>query len=341
MKKITLIIPVICFAIFAMAFATKHEAGLVIPKGWPKPRYDVSKNPITEKGFELGRKLFFDPLLSKDSTVSCASCHLQFTGYTHTDHAVSHGIYGRKGTRNTLALSNLAWSENFLWDGGVNNIEVQPLSPIENPAEMDNTLANVVKRLNGSADYRKLFDRAFPKHDTITGQQVLKALTQFMLSLQSYNSKYDKVMRKEPGAAFTAYEAQGLAVFRQHCASCHSEPLFTNNGFENNGLPTDTALNDTGRMKITGRSDDSLKFKVPSLRNVEVSYPYMHDGRYKSLQMVLFHYTGNISKSKTLAPQLAKPLDISEKEKGTLVAFLKTLTDETFLRNPNFYYTNN
>jgi cytochrome c peroxidase len=309
----------------------------VVPKGWPKPVYDFAKNPVTKNGFELGRKLFFDPLLSKDSTISCASCHLQFTNYTHVDHALSHGIYGKKGTRNTQSIINTAWNKNFMWDGGINNIEVQPLGPIENPVEMDTKLEVIVAKLRRSKTFPAKFKNAFGSEE-ITGQLVLKALAQYMVSIESYNSKYDKVMRKEPGVAFNQYETKGLALFRKHCASCHTEPLFTNGGFENNGLAPDSILRDGGRIKITRVKTDSLKFKVPSLRNIEVSYPYMHDGRYRNLQMVLFHYSNAIAHTENLSPKLKNGIALSEEEKNNLIAFLKTLTDEEFLRDPRFYY---
>jgi cytochrome c peroxidase len=145
-------------------------------------------------------------------------------------------------------------------------------------------------------------------------------------------------MRKEPGVTFNQYEEKGLALFRKHCASCHTEPLFTNGGFENNGLAPDSIFKDGGRIKITRQKTDSLKFKVPSLRNIEVSYPYMHDGRYRNLQMVLFHYTNAITQSETLSPKLKKGLNLTEDDKNSLIAFLKTLTDEEFLHDKRFYF---
>jgi cytochrome c peroxidase len=310
-----------------------------VPKGWPQPVYNFKKNPVTTNGFKLGRKLFFDPLLSKDSTISCASCHLQFTNYTHVDHNLSHGIGGKKGTRNTLSIINAAWSSSFMWDGGVNNIEVQPLGPIENPVEMDSNLEAIITKLRRSENYREKFRSAFGTSAEITGQYILKALAQYMLSLQSTNSKYDKVMRKEPGVSFNEFETRGLKLFRTHCSSCHTEPLFTNNSFENNGLRPDSVLQDAGRAKITGHRTDSLKFKVPSLRNIEVSYPYMHDGRFNSLQMVLFHYSSDIEPSSTLSKKLPGNIPLTEENKNDIIAFLKTLTDEEFLRNSNYYYT--
>lgn len=333
----------VIFCSFSTALGTRvseknDTLKIVVPKGWPKPAYDFRKNPVTSNGFKLGRKLFFDPLLSRDSTISCASCHLQFTNYTHVDHALSHGILGKKGTRNTLSIINAAWSKTFMWDGGVNNIEVQPLGPIESPVEMDSNLESIVMKLKRSQSYREKFFRAFGS-DEITGQFVLKALAQYMVSIQSFNSKYDKVMRKETGVAFNEHEAKGLALFRKHCNSCHTEPLFTNNSFENNGIRPDSVLRDAGRAKITGVKTDSLKFKVPSLRNIEVSYPYMHDGRFRSLQMVLFHYSSDITVSPTLSPVLRRNLDLNEQDKNNIIAFLKTLTDEEFLHDSNFYYT--
>jgi cytochrome c peroxidase len=332
---------IFCTGFFLSSFSEepKAEIKFVVPKGWPKPVYDFSKNPVTPEGFALGKKLFFDPLLSKDSSTSCSTCHLQFTNYTHVDHALSHGINGLKGTRNTLSIMNLAWSKTFMWDGGVNNLEVQPLAPITSPVEMDNTLENIVLKLKRSTSYQKKFQKAFGDNTEITGQRVLKALAQFMVSIQTFNSKYDHMMRKEKGAEFTEQEKNGLKLFRQHCESCHKEPLFTNNDYEYNGLEPDQKLKDGGRIKITHNKSDSLKFKVPSLRNIEVSYPYMHDGRFRNLEMVLFHYTDGIAKSEFLSSKLSKPITMDEQDKKDLIAFLKTLTDDRFLHDKRFYYS--
>lgn len=309
-----------------------------VPKGWPKPVHDFEKNPVTAQGFELGRKLFFDPVLSGDSTISCASCHLPYTNFTHVDHALSHGIGGLKGTRNTLAIMNVAWNKSFMWDGGVNNIEVQPLAPLESKVEMHSSLNTVLPRLKRSAWYVQKFKMAFGQQTEITGQLFLKALSQYMLALQTSNSKYDKVMRKEKGVSFTEAEARGLDLFRKNCSSCHTEPLFTNNSFENNGLEPDAFLKDGGRIKITHKESDSLKFRVPSLRNIELSYPYMHDGRFRNLQMVLFHYNDDVHQTINLSEKLKKPMGLTEQNKNDIIAFLKTLTDMDFLRNPEFTY---
>lgn len=313
----------------------KKQLTFTVPQGWPKPVYDFSKNPVTEEGFALGKKLFFEPLLSRDTSIACSSCHAQFSGFTHIDHTVSHGIDGLKGKRNSLTLFNLAWSKNFMWDGGVNNLEVQPLNPLTSPFEMDNKLDVVLERLNHSPYYRNAFKNVFGD-SVITGQRVLKALTQYVVMLQSNNSKYDKVMRKEPGVEFSTAEKEGLRLFRLHCASCHKEPLFTDFSFKNNGLPVDPELNDYGRMVITKNAKDSLKFKVPSLRNIEVSYPYMHDGRFKRLNGVLDHYTGGIQPGKTLSNELKKKIVLSEEDKKNIIAFLYTLTDKEFLTDKKF-----
>jgi len=304
------------------------------PAGWPKAHYDFSKNKLTEEGFELGRHLFYDPILSKDSTISCASCHLQATAFAHVDHALSHGIEGKIGTRNSLSLVNLAWSENFMWDGGVNHLDMQPLNPITSPVEMNESLDHVVTKIRKSKKYTHLFDAAFGDPE-ITGQRVLKALSQFEVMLVSANSKYDKVMRNE--AQFSQAEQNGYQLFKINCASCHTEPLFTNNHFEYNGLSVDSTLNDSGRMKITNNDNDYLRFKVPTLRNVQFSFPYMHDGRYKNLTEVIKHYN-NIPNNKLLPKQLGVAMNLSDNDRVDLVSFLKTLTDNEFLFNPRFSF---
>jgi cytochrome c peroxidase len=306
-----------------------------IPKNWPKPVYDFKNNPLTEEGFLLGRKLFYDPILSKDNTISCASCHLQATGFTHVDHDLSHGIEGKIGTRNSLTLQNLAWSKTFMWDGGVNHLDVQALAPITSEVEMNETLENVIIKLQHSEKYQELFYRAFGTKK-ITGQYTLKAITQFIVSLTTSNSKYDKVIRKEE--KFTEMEQKGYDIFKQYCTSCHKEPLLTNNGFKNNGLPIDKDLKDIGRMKITQNSRDSLLFKVPTLRNIEFTFPYMHDGRFKTLNEVVKHYNSGVLKSSTLSKELLIPMNLSDNQRTELVSFLKTLSDKDFLFNQKYSY---
>lgn len=306
-----------------------------VPKGFPKPVYDFKNNPLTEEGFQLGRNLFYDPILSRDNTISCSSCHLQATGFTHVDHDLSHGIDGKIGTRNSLSLQNLAWMKDFMYDGSVNHLDVQPLSPITSPDEMDETLENIVSKLQKSEKYKNLYFKAFGTKN-ITGQLTLKAISQFVVQFVSANSKYDKVIRKEE--IFTEMEQKGYELFKINCASCHQEPLFTSEKFENNGLEVDTTLNDLGRIKITQNPNDNLKFKVPTLRNIQFTAPYMHDGRFKSLNDVVKHYNSGIENSLTLAKQLQKPMNLSDNNRIEIIAFLKTLTDNEFLFNKRFSY---
>ena len=308
-----------------------------IPYGWPEPVYAL---PTGEEGAAramLGRALFYDPLLSSDNTVSCASCHSQTSAFAHNDHKLSHGIADRIGTRNAPALQNLAWKKTFMWDGAVHHIDAQALAPISNFAEMDESLPHIIAKLRQSRIYPELFKKAYG--DTaMTGERTLKALSGFMLTLISANSKYDKVMRKENGFSFTESEQRGYSLFEQNCASCHAGPLFTNDKFESNGLAEDPALKDIGRGTITGKKSDNGLFKVPSLRNVELTYPYMHDGRFPNLQMVLFHYTEGIKPSNKLSHQLRKKISLNEQDKGDLINFLKTLTDEQFITDSRYSY---
>ena len=319
-----------------LAFSKSYNTPLYfeVPRTWPEPKYDFKKNPLTEEGFQLGRHLFYDPILSRDNTISCQSCHLQQTGFTHVDHQLSHGIEGKIGTRNAMVLINLAWNKNFMWDGGVNNIEMQAINPITSPFEMDETLENVVAKLQNSSKYRTLFSKAFGD-EKVTSQRLLKALAQFTVMLKSSNSKYDKVMRKE--AVYNEREQRGYDLFKVNCASCHKEPLFSNDKFENNGMEIDTTLNDFGRIKITNKKEDYLRFKVPTLRNVQYTFPYMHDGRFKTLTEVVKHYN-SLGNDKSLPKELAKPMQLSDNDRVDLVLFLTTLTDKEFLFDKRFSF---
>jgi cytochrome c peroxidase len=306
-----------------------------IPQKWPKPHYDFSKNPLTPEKILLGRALFYDPILSSNNSISCNSCHSQYNAFAHVDHTLSHGIFNRIGNRNAPALTNLAWQKDFMWDGAINHLDMQPLAPIANKDEMNSSIDSVVIRLQQSKIYPVLFYNAFGD-SIITGEHTLKALSQFLLTLISDEAKYDSVMRGE--ATFTLQEKNGYKLFKKNCASCHTEPLFTNEQFENNGLALDTTLNDFGRMKVTQNAVDSLHFKVPTLRNIEFSFPYMHDGRFKHLSDVMNHYTSGVMKSKTLSKQLEHPIILSSNEKVDMIAFLLTLTDKHFLFNPDYSF---
>ena len=305
---------------------------------WPKPVYNFKEYPVTENGFELGRALFYDPILSRDSTISCADCHLQYTGFAHVDHTVSHGIEGRNGTRNAPALINLAWKSSFHWDGGVHAWHLQFINPIEHPSEMDHKLLSVLNRLQQDAFYRRMFLNAFGS-DSITSKNFLNALAQFVVSLESKDSKYDRVMRKEKGTYFTDQEKHGYLLFQHNCQACHTEPLFTNTFFASNGLPADPQYNDLGRYIITNRSSDSFQFMIPTLRNIEYTFPYMHDGRFKKLKDVMQHYTEGINtKDPHLHRLLRKKIILNEQDQKDIIAFLKTLSDRTFLYNERYSY---
>lgn len=318
-----------------LAVNWKESAYFYIPKNWPKPNYNFSENTLSEAKIELGRALFYDPNLSENNTISCASCHSPYNAFTHVDHDLSHGINDRIGTRNSPALMNLAWKKNYMWDGAILNLDLQSLAPISHPDEMGSSFEEVIKKLASSSTYRKAFYKAF-KDSSISGEHTLKALSSFMLTLISADSKYDRVKRKKE--KFTLQEQNGYLLFKKNCAVCHHEPLFTNDAFMNNGLPVDISLKDIGRQKITQKATDSLKFKVPTLRNIEFSYPYMHDGRFKKLTQVLNHYTSGIQLSKTLADELQTKISLSSNEKVDLLAFLLTLSDQNFLFNSKFSY---
>jgi cytochrome c peroxidase len=305
-----------------------------VPQGWPTPFYNYSNNPLSKQGFELGRKLFYDTRLSKDNTVSCGSCHQQFSAFAQIDHPVSHGVNDLVGNRNSPALFNLNWHTSFFWDGGVNHIENQPIAPIQNPVEMDETMANVVTKLQADATYRSMFKAAFGD-ESVTSQRIAKAFAQFMGMMVSSNAKYDKYKRGESGGAFTQQELDGYDVYKQNCAACHTEPLFTDFSYRNNGLPQ-ASVNDSGRAHITLSIADLYKFKVPSLRNLKYTWPYMHDGRFNNIDQVLSHYASGILQSPTLDARLATGIQLTDKQKEDLKAFLNTLNDEVFVANTMF-----
>lgn len=317
------------------AFIKKERREFEYPSHFPKPVYNFKRNPLDTAGVELGRRLFYDPILSRDGSISCASCHSPFNAFAHTDHDLSHGIDDQIGTRNAPALFNLAWQNAFMWDGAIKHLDMQALAPISHPKEMDENIASVVKKLNNISEYKFSFFQVF-KDSIITGERVLKVLSQFQLTLVSDHSKYDSV--RQGKAIFTEQESIGYKLFLKHCNSCHTEPLFFKNDFANNGLPVDTSLKDYGKWMISKQSKDSLLFKIPTLRNLSYTYPYMHDGRFKKLHEVLNHYTHGITPSPTLAQELRSPIPLSPNDKADLVAFLLTLNDKNFVFNKKHHY---
>ena len=318
------------------AETTEPESLFKVPANFPKPLYNFEANPITNDGFELGKALFYDPILSRDGSISCGECHSQPSGFTHHGHDLSHGIDNRKGTRNSMPVQNLAWESEFFWDGGVIDLDRVPIAPIENPVEMDEKGGNVLEKLRKSPRYPAMFQRAYGSEE-ITSAKFLKALSQFMLTLVSADSRYDKFVRNE-GETFTPDESAGLTIFKQKCASCHAGELFTDRSYRNNGLFIQG--DDEGRSRITANEADRNKFRVPSLRNVAVTGPYMHDGRFYALDAVLDHYAEGVQDTPNLDPLLKKNdqrgIALTKDERRQVVAFLKTLTDDTFLRNRKF-----
>ncbi|MEY4201008.1 MAG: hypothetical protein RLZZ265_2748 [Verrucomicrobiota bacterium] len=314
---------------------------------FPKPALPLD-NPLTEEGVALGRKLFNDPLLSKGEKQSCASCHQMDGGTVDAGKAFSLGVDGLPGKRNAMPLYNLAWKSEFFWDGRAKSLRQQALMPIQDELEMHETLPNVVAKLKSAraaaADakaisYATSFTRAFGTPD-ITAERVGLALEQFLLTVTAFDSKFDRVMRGE--AKFTTEEQRGFELFHtEHdprrgqfgadCFHCHGGPLFQNVAFANNGLEREPK--DLGRYLVTGRDGDKGKFSVPSLRNVELTAPYMHDGRHRSLEEAVFHYVRGVKRSETLDPNLAKHrpggMHLPPPDLHALVAFLKTLTDES------------
>ncbi len=297
-------------------------------------------NPLTVEGVELGRRLFHDARLSQNNAQSCASCHDRSKAFTD-GRSFSLGVNGDAGRRNAMPLVNLAWAQEFFWDGRAKSLREQVLLPIQDAHEMNETLSRVVVKLSAEHDYRTQFKAAFGTVG-ITSERMSLALEQFLLTQISQESKFDRAARKV--TELTSQEQRGLQLFvTEHdprrglrgadCFHCHGGNLFSNHQFLNNGL--EKRGNDLGRMEVTKSETDRGKFKVPTLRNVALTAPYMHDGRFATLEEVVEHYNGKLHRSPTLDPNLAKHpesgLGLSAEDKAALVAFLKTLTDENFV----------
>lgn len=291
-------------------------------------------NPMTEAGVTLGRELFFDPLLSGNDDISCATCH-------RPDLAFSDGLprsVGAAGTplsRHTPVLVNLAWSSGYFWDGGAKNLESQAFAPLTNIGEMNQDLDTLVVELQRDPNYPEMFSRAFD--DGITLANMARALAQFERTLISGSSRYDRFVRGEPGGELDERELEGLAAFERHCASCHVPDFFTDHAFHNNGLDDEFPEHDEriawGRARITHDPADIGAFKTPTLRNVTLTAPYMHDGRFASLEEVLDHYRSGVRASPTLARELIAAdgmpgIRMSDAEARAILSFLGTLADD-------------
>lgn len=312
-----------------------QSATPLFPKPFPKPIYDLASNPLQKDVIDLGRRFFYDPILSKNNTISCASCHSPYNAFAHVDHALSHGIYDRIGYRNAPALFNVAWAPYFMQDGAIHHLDMQALAPISDSNEMQETFDHVISKINADTSYKILFKKVYHQPQ-ISGAQFLKAMAQFLLSLVSAESKYDSVMRGK--ASFSQQEKKGYLLFQKHCANCHQEPLFTNYTFVNNGIGEDQHLHDLGRYRVTKDSNDLLKFKVPSLRNIEFTAPYMHDGRFASLKDVLRFYASPHPTQANTDNSVKHPFPLSAIDQVDILAFLLCLSDKHFIFNPQHAY---
>ncbi len=312
-----------------------HLLGLtqVIPDGFPSPNYTFEDNRLTREGFLLGRKLFYDGRLSIDSFHPCSSCHQQIAAFGTFEHDRSHGVFNSHTLRNAPVLFNLAWNKSFHWDGEFGSLKDEAVQPITGHVEMGESFQSVIPKLEDDPEYRKMFREVFG-YPFIRPEFILKALAQFTGYLTSADSKYDRY--KQGTATFTINEENGYQLFRSHCATCHPEPLFTDYSLRNTGLKVDSLLQDYGRALVTHRAEDSMKFKVPTLRNVYISSNYMHDGRFNTLAQCINHYRSGIVQSSTLDPLLNNGIPLTDDEASDLSIFMRTLTDSTFLKDPRF-----
>lgn len=298
---------------------------------FPQPE----RNPMTEEGVILGQRLFFDPQLSANGQVSCATCHIPSKAFSDGEVLSSRGVSGNRLRRHSPALFNLAWQTTGLfWDGGANDLESLNFGPITHPDEMAADLDEIVAYLVQDSTYPVLFSKAFP-NDPIQSSTVSRAIAQYTRTLISQTSKYDNW--KKGNASFSDLELEGYQLYQNHCSSCHQEGLFNDLDFHNNGLdqsyPDPPALEGLflGRFRISFDSLDLGAYKTPSLRNVTLTGPYMHDGRFETLEEVLDHYQSGIQVNNSLAPQLQKGIILTSEERKAILAFLQTLQDDAFI----------
>lgn len=352
-KKFTLLL-VLVIAVVLIAFTSK-EPVYIDPYKLEYPDYFGNRisipedNPTTKQGVYLGRMLFYETRLSSSKTISCASCHQQKLAFTDGK-AFSSGINDVPTKRNSMSLANLLWIRNFFWDGRAKGLETQALIPINDSHEMGDNLDKAIKKLQQTKVYPVLFKDAFGTEE-VTADRIAKAIAQFERTLISANAPYDKYLRGEYKP--TEEELNGMELFMNspvpdknirgaNCTQCHGTPKMFMELFHNNGL--DTEPKDIGREELTGLPNDKGRFRVVTLRNIALTAPYMHDGRFKNLEEVLDHYNGHIQPSKSLSMMLQnrsndlgrKNLGLTAKEKAAIISFLKMLTDSTFISNPAF-----
>ncbi|UCS91788.1 cytochrome-c peroxidase [Echinicola marina] len=359
-----------CLSVCAMSWACSTGEGekpapnnLVLtlqhPDYFPNDIPMPADNPLTEKGVELGRMLFYEKQLSADGSISCASCHQQSKAFTD-GLQFSKGVNGASGDKNAMSLANLHWTSRFFWDGRAKTLEEQALEPISDIREMNLEIGEAVDRLQADKDYPEQFELAF-ETDQISPELIGKAIAQFMRTLISGDSKFDQWIKGEIELSST--EQAGMELFFTHpdpslqirggnCGDCHLGFLTSGDrngllGFHNNGLDNDDNLNQ-GLASVTGKNSDRGKFKAPTLRNIALTAPYMHDGRFETLEEVLDHYNEHIqinsnldilileASNEPIKPREDIKLHLSPSEKEAIIAFLHTLTDEKFITNPKF-----
>ena len=334
-----LIIAFICFSFFIEscrkrdALTNTTPVEFVVPPGFPQPQYDFSANPLNKETIELGRNLFYDGRLSKDGHFDCGSCHQQVAAFTTFEHDRSHGYNNSHTLRNAPGLFNIAWLKEYGQDGRSKTLEAVFLKHLTDQNEMAETVNGVINKLRNDSKYKRLFRDAYGE-ERITGDRIFIALKQFVLTLVSADSKYDKMKRGE--YVYDPSEENGYQIFQAKCATCHTEPLFTDLSYRNIGLPMDPQLNDFGRMRVTNSRNDSLKFRVPTLRNVYATSYYTHDGRYSTITHILNHYRSGVVQSPTLDPLLQNGISLTTGEMNDLFNFLRTLTDTAFINNPAY-----
>jgi cytochrome c peroxidase len=311
---------------------------LNLPSSVP-PMHMPADNPLTVQGVELGRHLFWDTRLSGDNSMKCATCHLPESAFSDPA-AVSIGIDGIAGTRNSMVIQNIGWAQDYFWDGRAASLEEQVLMPVVDPIEMHHNWSVFINEIKDDAKYKTLFYEAFGEIN-FDSTHAAKGLAQFLRTMNSFNSKYDKILRGED--LFTPDEQAGFDSFNAlsggDCFHCHGGILTTDNSYKNNGL--DVTPLDTGRGLVTEEMNDYYTFKVPPLRNLVYSAPYMHDGRFATLDEVISHYsTGLEHTSPNISPLMEFSaqggVQLDPQERLELKAFLMTFTDDDFINNPAF-----
>lgn len=348
------------YILFVLVFSMsckKHKVyettpyNLDIPEHFPQMIIPAD-NPMTLEGVALGRKLFYEELLSGDNTMSCAECHMPEFGYSDPEQ-FSTGITGAVGTRNSMSLANMGWQQFFFWDGRAATLEDQIFHPVRDPLEMNSNWPEVVSKLENDEEYEDLFHRAFGTYG-IDSVRVSKAIAQFLRTMISATSQYDILYKEKNGFTLTAQEQavfdnipveakEGYYSFESltgaDCFHCHNGYNAQVQKFANNGL--DAVFSDPGRMRVTGLASDEGRFKVPTLRNIGFTAPYMHDGRFATLEDVVDHYSSGIVMSPTIDPGIEFAdqggVNLDFQQRLELIAFLKTFNDTAFIMNPAFH----